>query len=93
MRPQSVPILLLVAGSLWLVRPAWPTTLTVRQDGMGDHTNLFDAVFASSPDDTVLVWPGLYQDPPIVVTHSLTILSTEGRDSTTIRGRSQYLSV
>ena len=49
-------IIILLINSLY----AFPTQLTVNQDGSGDYTLIQDAINAASTGDTVLVYPGTY---------------------------------
>ncbi|OYT13375.1 MAG: hypothetical protein B6I19_05490 [Bacteroidetes bacterium 4572_114] len=39
-----------------------PATLTVKQDGTGDFTNIQEAIGAAAVNDTILVWPGTYYE-------------------------------
>ncbi len=36
--------------------------ITVKQDGSGDYSSIQQAIDAASDADTVLVWPGSYQE-------------------------------
>ncbi|MCD4827913.1 MAG: hypothetical protein K8R90_00590, partial [Candidatus Cloacimonetes bacterium] len=52
-------------------------TLTVRQDGMGDYTEIQSAIDASADGDTVLAWPGRYFENVILNGHNITLASRE----------------
>ena len=60
---ESAKILMTVL-ILLLLMPAFlsATILTVKQDGTGDFTVIQEACFATSPGDTVLVYPGIYYE-------------------------------
>lgn len=52
-------------------------TITVKQDGTGDYTNIQAAVDASSDGDTVLVWPGTYFENIEMNGHNITLASLD----------------
>jgi len=65
------------------------STITVRQDGTGDYTTIQAAVAAAGSGDTVMVGPGTYTGPTISISVPLTLLSSEGADSTILDGEYQ----
>ncbi|MDH3197364.1 MAG: right-handed parallel beta-helix repeat-containing protein [Candidatus Krumholzibacteria bacterium] len=58
--------------------------ITVRSDGTGDFTTIAAAVAASSAGDEIEIGPGTYSEPDMIVTHDLTIRSTDGPATTTV---------
>jgi len=60
------------------------TVITVRKDGTGDYTSVFEAVEAAAPGDTVEVGPGTYSVLILYATHELSLISTHGPDSTVL---------
>ena len=56
--------------------------ITVRKDGTGDYTSVFEAVEAAAPGDTVEVGPGTYVELVLYATHALSLISTHGPVST-----------
>jgi hypothetical protein len=85
--PRSSLFLAIVLTNSCLWSAALATTLTVRQDGTGDYTTLTAAIAASFPADTIEVGPGVYSEPPLTVTHSLYLVSTDGPDLTVLDGQ------
>ena len=82
---------LLVSVSLIIVtllgNAADAATITVRQDGTGDYLTIDPAVAASFDGDTIEIGPGTYSEPPLVVAHSLTLVSTDGAAATILDGQ------
>ncbi len=62
------------------------STITVRQDGLGDYLTIGGALDASAEADTVLVSPGTYYESARLVQHSVALLSTGGSGATIIDG-------
>jgi len=56
---------------------AWGITHSVKQDGSGDYTIIQAALDASSPGDTVLVYPGRYFENLIIQTNGISLISLE----------------
>ncbi len=52
-------------------------TLTVKQDGTGDHTLIQEAITASADGDTVLVYPGRYYENVRFNGKNITLASLE----------------
>ncbi len=74
----------------------WSQTDATNFDSVGllvlnQRTGIFyetiqSAITASSPDDTVLVYPGIYNED-VTIDKSLTLLSVEGKENTIINGQ------
>ena len=56
---------------------AWGITHCVKQDGSGDYAAIQAALDASSPGDTVLVYPGRYFENLIIQTNGISLISLE----------------
>ncbi|MGC9361426.1 MAG: FlgD immunoglobulin-like domain containing protein [Candidatus Syntrophosphaera sp.] len=52
-------------------------THTVKLDGSGDFTSIQAALDASTPDDTVLVYPGRYFENLVIQTNSISLIGLE----------------
>ncbi|PKN74366.1 MAG: hypothetical protein CVU49_09100, partial [Candidatus Cloacimonetes bacterium HGW-Cloacimonetes-2] len=65
---------------------AWGITHSVKQDGSGDYTIIQAALDASSPGDTVLVYPGRYFENLIIQTNGISLISLEA-----ITGNEAYI--
>ncbi|MGE3820168.1 MAG: hypothetical protein AB7I30_12170, partial [Isosphaeraceae bacterium] len=62
-------------------------TLVVKTiPGVGEFGSITAAVAAASPNDTVLVHPGTYNENNILVNKALTITSVAGAGSTIVNG-------
>ncbi|GIV66443.1 MAG: hypothetical protein KatS3mg047_0836 [Bellilinea sp.] len=80
-------VFFLIAG-LWVVipavKPVSADTITVCSSGC-DYTTIQDAVNAANAGDVIVVGPGTYTGN-ITINKNIKLLSTNGRDSTTIEG-------
>jgi hypothetical protein len=76
-------VLVLVIGlSTGLSLPAFSAVVRVP----ADYGTIREAVEAASPGDTVLVAPGSYTDPYVIIDKSLILLSEGGREVTVLDG-------
>ena len=93
MRPTHARNVLLLFGLGIFLFPETSigAVISVRQDGTGDFDNLTAAVAAANASDSITVGPGTYAEgATFSIDMALTILSTDGRDVTTLDGANAY---
>ena len=79
--------------TLLFLSPAYSDTITVRQDGTGDHDSIQAAIDAAEDGDVISLGPGVWtgnesSSKPVVelLGKSVSIESTDGAESTFING-------
>ncbi|MEZ4648083.1 MAG: hypothetical protein R3E97_04710 [Candidatus Eisenbacteria bacterium] len=82
---QRNRVLLSLFSVACLGTSSWAATITVNGAGGADHTTIQAAVTAANPGDTIEVAPGTYGEN-VNINKNLDLVSTGGRDVTTIQG-------
>jgi hypothetical protein len=74
--PKSILRAILFLSGMWLAQTIMAQAITVKQDGTGDFTVIQDAVDAASDGDTVLVFPGIYNENVDITEKAIILAST-----------------
>ncbi len=83
LRTITIGFILLLVSSSFLVSAATATTIYVDDSGGQDHTTIQAAINASNSSDTILVYPGTYNEN-VDVNKELNITSIAGADATNV---------